>query len=586
MRVKRSCSLLHKRIILSMLMIVICLVTGILVGCATQRADSAGRINGVYIKRQDFMTSLRGHFTGFMLEKDRAPDDNEKKELYRQTWKDITKHVILKDYFSKYGIKVTQKEVLDTLLNNVPASVKKSPIFQTNGVFDRTKYVQELLSESSTQLDWLKKYYYEYYVPLARLKPELQKKGIISRKELEDLNRILNSIADIDWVVFDPQKTDAKVTQSDIDNYYHSNLKNYEIKPAASFGYTLVPVRYSQDDIEIAKTRIDSIYFAMYQGKTYSVMVERFSQSSTYTSGGALGFRKTDELSDNVIKALEGLNKNDITRPVRVGNSWSIYQLLERTKNLVNLNELVINIVPGEETRSEAKDRAIQLRDLSKQLGLEVASREMSLNYKQSGTVEKDSLWLSDAEASAYLIDRAFTQKPGSLLEPVYAEAMQAWVVAEVIDVQPFNYKTVMSVSDEIADVVLVEKQKAKGMDNAEQWAQKHKTNQMEMARQSGHDVISTTSLDINGVVLSEPVRKAYFTIISDYFNKKPPSPVYLGNMVLLPIIINVYASNPPIFMQRDVSMYYFDNVNTEWFDKWMDKEIKNSNVNIWFTYP
>ena len=152
----------------------------VLTGCSIQKGNNAGRINGTNIKELDFMNSLRGHFTGFILEKDRTPDDNEKKELYTQTWRDITIHVILKDYFKKYNIQVTPQEVTDTLLNNIPPSIMKAPIFITDGKFDRTKYVQTLLSESTKQLDWLRKYYYEYYIPLAKLKQELQEEEIVS----------------------------------------------------------------------------------------------------------------------------------------------------------------------------------------------------------------------------------------------------------------------------------------------------------------------------------------------------------------------------------------------------------------------
>jgi hypothetical protein len=586
MIVKRFGTRSRRRLIFSIALIALFLLTLMANGCASQRSDSAGKINSVYIKRADFMNSLRGHFTGFSLEKDRSPDDNEIKELRKQTWKDITKSVVLKEYFRKYGIEVTQKEVLDTLLDNVPASIKKAPLFQTNGVFDRTKYVEELLSEKSTQLDWLKQYYYEYYVPIAKLKPELQRTGIISKTELENLNKILNSSADIDWIVFDPLTTNVQVTQSDIDNYYHSNLKKYEVKPSASFGWVLVPVSFSQDDIEIAKAKIDSIYYSMYQGKQYSVMVQRFSQSPSFSSGGALGFLKTEELPDIVIKSLEGLNSNDITRPVRVGNAWIIYQLLERTKNLVKLNELVINITPGDETRNNAKERAIHLRDLAGELGLETASAELNLKYRLSGTVAKDSLWLEDSEACTYLMDRAFTQKPGSLLEPVYSSKMRGWIMAEVIDVQPFNYKKIITVSDEISAAVLAEKQKSQATQDATDWVQEHTKGQVETARQSGREIIQSRNLNINSSVLSEPVRTSYVETISNYFKKKEPVPVFQGGKVLLPYVKNVYASNPPVFQPKEVRTYYFEYVNKEWFEKWLDSETQKARVAIWYSYP
>lgn len=575
-----------KRLIPLTLKAIISLILLFVIGCSMQRGSSAGRINGVYIKRQDFMTSLRGHYTGFMLEKDRSPDESEKRELYRQAWRSIAIHVILKDYFKQYQISVTPKEVIDTLLNNVPPSIVKAPVFQNNGVFDRTKYVTELLSDKSNQLTWLKSHYYEYYVPLAKLKLELQKKGIIDKRELANLSKVLNSSADIDWIVFDPARADVKVSQADIDNYYLSNQKKYEIKPTISLGWTAVPIKLSQDDVNATKTRIDSIYYEMYNGKSYAMMVERFSQSPTFVSGGSLGFKKTEELPEVVFRAISGLNKNDITRPVRVENTWVIYQLVERTQNLVKLNELVLNILPGPVTRSQTQDTAIHLRDLAQQLGLATAAREMNLRYRTTGTVPNDSLWLADGDISSYITNRAFTQKAGSLLEPVYSERMQVWIVAEVIDVQPFQYKSVFSVSDEISAHILQEKQKAKALEDARNWSQQYKTKQLDMAKQFGYEIVSTPAIDIDGTVFSEHIRKIYVGIINDYEGKKAPSPSLLGNYVLLPVVSRVYETNPPKFLQNDVRKYFFNNINTDWFDKWLEDELRKADISIWFTYP
>jgi hypothetical protein len=555
-------------------------------GCAVQRADSAGRVNGVYIKKQDFMNSLRGHFTGFMLEKDRTPTENERRELFNKTWKDIAIHVVLKEYFRKYGIQVAQQEIIDTLLNNIPANMMKAPLFQTNGAFDKSLYVQELMSETSQKLDWLKRYYYDYYIPIAKLKLKLQSDSVIGNSELNKLDKVLNSTADIEWIAFDPQQTGVEVSQSEIENYYHGHMEEYSTKPYASFGWAAVPISLNEYDINLAQAKIDSIYYEITNGGSFAAMAEQFSQSGTAKSGGSMGFIKIEELPSAVSKALEGLDKNSYTRPVKLSNSWVIYQLVERTKNLVKLNELVIKIAPGADTKTAAQEDAIQLRDLALQLGLETAAQEMDYKYKLSGIVAKDSLWLRDGDISAYLIDRAYTQKAGAILEPVYSEVMRAWIVAYIIDVQPYQYKPLISVSDEISSRLKANKQKTKALDDVESWAQLNKANLLAAAQNQSLPILKTPALLVTGTVMAMPVRSNFVKIITDFQQKKPQKPYQIGDKILLPVVSNLRNVVPPLFSQNEARKYYFEYLNPDWFDKWLDAEIKKTDIKVWGTYP
>ncbi len=86
--------------------------------CALQTANAAGRVNGTIIKTLDFNAAHRGHFENFMFENGRVPDSEEKKEIHRLTWRNITIHVILKDQFKKYNISASESETLDTLMTN------------------------------------------------------------------------------------------------------------------------------------------------------------------------------------------------------------------------------------------------------------------------------------------------------------------------------------------------------------------------------------------------------------------------------------------------------------------------------------
>lgn len=565
---------------------VLMLVIIVLGGCTNQRANSAGKINGTYVKKQDFINAMRGHFTGFILEKDRTPDENEKKELYKNTWRNVTIHVILKDYFKKYQIQVTQREVIDSLLNNVPESVVKAPVFQTNGIFDRGLYVKTLLSETSTQLDWLKRHYYEYYIPLSKLKLELRKAEIVSKRDLKDLSKILNTTADIDWIVYEPRNIQVKVTQSEVENYYHSHLSDYEIKPYASFGWSVIPVKLSVEDEYYAKQKVDSIYFEITNGRAFTPMVQKYSNSASASSDGSLGFVKYDELPLPVRNALSGVEKNGFTRPIRLRDTWAIYQLLEQTKTLIKLNELAIKITPSEQTKALSKQSAINLRDLALEIGLVTAANELGYSYKTSGIVSKDSLWLADSEVEAYLVDRAFAKKQASILEPVYSSLINSWLVPEVIDVQPYKHKPLISVNDDIYNKLAINKRESLIMTEAEDWVRNNGSQARQIAVKSGLTIIKTPSYSINDSLFSQSTKKEFVSIINNNIKMSKLKPYLINNRVVIPLVVKTQVLEPPIYTQTQVREYYFTYLNPTWFDSWLEKEIKKASISIWFSYP
>ena len=113
--------------------------------CASSQGPLAGRVNGSPIPRDNYISEYRGLFTKFWMTNERAPGIDEKNEIVRQTWRNITKDVILRQHFERYKIGSSVVEAIDTLKANPPAYIVKSPVFQSNGAFDQSLYQQSLL---------------------------------------------------------------------------------------------------------------------------------------------------------------------------------------------------------------------------------------------------------------------------------------------------------------------------------------------------------------------------------------------------------------------------------------------------------
>lgn len=195
--------------------------------CASQNVELAGRVNGEPIPLDEFVAANRAHFENFWVQNNRAPGIDERQGINRMTWRNITKHVILKQYFSKYNIRVTPMEVLDTLRTNIPAYIRTSPLFTVNGEFDLNSYYQSLQFDKPENMAPLRKQYFDYYVPIAKLKETLIDKQLLTSKEQAIIGGILSGKADFDWVILDTNAMDVSVTDAEISSYYEKNRNLY-----------------------------------------------------------------------------------------------------------------------------------------------------------------------------------------------------------------------------------------------------------------------------------------------------------------------------------------------------------------------
>jgi len=554
--------------------------------CAFQKDQYAGSVNGVKIPKQEFINSLRGHFASFQLEKERVPDENEKVEINRKTWRDITIHVILMKYFHDFQIQVSQQEVVDTLLNNVPLYIKNAPVFQTNGSFNKGLYSQSILNNTPQDMTFLKNHYFKYYVPLAKLKAELRASKFIRQSEVKELTNLMNSAADIDWIFFKADKQQVKVSQAETEAWYQSHLSDFEINPYASFGYLAFPVAGSEADRAKAKTRIDSVYNDIKNGIPFEKIAEACSMSSTAANGGSTGFVQASSLPPTVQNAINPLNKGEYTKPILLKDMWAIYQLVDKTKAYVKLNEIVIRVVPDSDTIEKAKLDVIDIRDLGLQLGLNKAATETSHQYRKSGVVTKQDNWYPDPEICAYLIDRAYTLKSPAILEPVYSKQLSTWILAEVIDVQPYKHKPLLSVNDSITILLEKNKRETYALTYAQNWIAQNRQQPLIAAKAQQLDIVSTSGLKITDRIGQTEVNTYFTDILRDYNTKKQPKPLSINGQVMLPIVSKVTPVTPAALNEIQVRDYYFEHVNPGWFDQWLENEIAKARKEIWFKYP
>ena len=230
-----------------------------LVSCAANSSSVAGSVNGTEISLEDFYNSYRGHYAIFGYQTGRTPTKEEKEKLHNETWRDITKAIILQDYYKKYNISASVAEVLDTLSNSIPEHIMKSPRFQVNGKFDKKLYLQSLMTDQPENLAALRKHYQENVIPILKLQKVLIEEEMLSSKIRKQVEQIIASNADLELYIFAPSQLEISLSDAEISAWYQTNLEQFRLWQFYRLGYCSIPVIPDSTELSDAKNTAEFI---------------------------------------------------------------------------------------------------------------------------------------------------------------------------------------------------------------------------------------------------------------------------------------------------------------------------------------
>ncbi|MCD8480675.1 MAG: SurA N-terminal domain-containing protein [Candidatus Cloacimonetes bacterium] len=232
----------------------------ILASCSGPRGNSAGIINGTRISYPEYIRALQGNTIDFRSVTNRAPDDAEKRQIFNETWRNLSMRVILNDYYKKYDINVSEAEVLDSLSNNIPHFIRSSEVFFTDGKFDSELYQQSLRYDRPVNLSTLRNRYFNDHIPIQKLKPHIIDNELLSKKTRQNIASIMASTVDFDLLVFDPKQMNVVISEQELRGYYQQNLDKYAMEPIYSLSYLSLPITLQEIDLNYSYSVADSIY--------------------------------------------------------------------------------------------------------------------------------------------------------------------------------------------------------------------------------------------------------------------------------------------------------------------------------------
>lgn len=160
-----------------------------------------------------------------------------------------------------------------------------------DGIKDRNKLSDEQLREalSAQGLTW------DRY--RLQIREEIQKAQLIAREIQGKVN----------------------VTPEEVERYYKAHLSEYSTPGRIRIAHILfrLPPDAPSDQVMAVTAKAEQVYDQIKDGADFAEMAKRYSEDSSAESGGDLGWFKEGEMLDEVERAAEKLDIDEVSAPVR-----------------------------------------------------------------------------------------------------------------------------------------------------------------------------------------------------------------------------------------------------------------------------
>lgn len=553
----------------------------LLASCSGPRGDSAGIINGKKISNPEFIRAYQTRTIEFRNIYKHAPNAEEKQQIFENTWRDIAEHIILTEYFRKYQIHSTEKEVLDSLSINIPLVFRESNLFKTNGIFDKDAYLNSIQNDSPVNMAEYRKQYLDYYIPIQKLKPYIIDNEMMDRRTRKELSEAINSKADFELLVFDPAFLKLNISESELRAYYQKNMERYALPAEYELEYIAIPIQMQESDSQYSRAVADSIYQELSYGRNLDAL---YQEKRGHIAGLKLGeaeFVPVESLSEELLSLLDLLPDNKISRLIPHENGYIIYQKMQRTKSMIRFRSLQIPPVISPATVEAQYDTAVGALELAKNLGMRKAALEMECRLVESGTLNLGDNWYPDEVIRLSVESKLPAAKKGDYLGPLYSPASGSWVIIYLTENKVNRAQPFSQVKAEIEAQLFSERKQELARQKAQNWL----INNPELRTLQNQTDYLLSLYQNQGIDAMYNGKKLDSLFLNAMFAKKEGKGVIVQSMgessvILIPRKIHPASKNKVSTLE--LREYYLRSLPSNWFEQWLNRKLRSAKIEIY----
>ncbi len=459
--------------------------------------STVGVIAGKKIQYSEFNEYFTQYYGNWLQQHpDQEPDD---KKLNDEAWDKFVAKKLYDMEIKRRHIKVTTQDELDRL-ENPSDDIKSIKQFQTNGKFDKEKYLKmmdENIQFANAVVDNI-----HQTLPYEKLFDAVKAEVTVTDEEVKEDYIKKNDKADVKIIYFDYKKAEKpEITDDEIKKYYDEHKEDYKEPPARKLKYVKIVIKPSSADSLKAKAKADSIYqLAIKKDADFAELAKEYSEGPTGPKGGDLGYFTFERMVKPFSEAAFSMKVGEVSKPVLTRFGYHIIKVFDKRKNKdkkeeVKASHILIKIEPSEKTKEELEKQADDFAKLAKEKGFEEAAKEMNLKVDETKEFNEKSKFIPGIGRAEELVKFAFSHKKSDITEPKLINKKE-YVIAQVSYVVGDHYKSLEDAKASIKRKLESEKKREIIQKQAEEFMKKYpKEKWLEMAKKEGWEIVEAKDI-------------------------------------------------------------------------------------------
>ncbi|MGA1435098.1 MAG: peptidylprolyl isomerase, partial [Candidatus Kapaibacteriota bacterium] len=434
---------------------------GTVLNSSSSSTNVVGIINGEEISYQEFELRVKEQAD---MQRQQNPQAEVDENMIRQgVWDQFVEEILIRQAGKAAGIKVTQDEVLDIMLDSPPEYLTRN-FTDSTGKFNRQAYLDVMtnpdiiaqniaagkkagmIPQSVDPAEEVAKFKnsllkIEDFMYKSRLVEHFRRAtgtagSIVSPTFLK--NKYVNegTTFDFDYIQFNINSVDpksiGKPTDQELQAEYEAIKEFTKQKPARKIKYVTFPLEPSKQDTLVASKKIARIQQSLTAALTPAEKIAAFDQYFAEYSGVQQEYQPLKKLAPEVSSLLSTAKQGDIIGPIATKGGTFLYKvdsLRSGVNDLVKASHILINFGTNKDS---SKALASQILSRAKK-GEDFAA--LAKEYSQDNG-SKDRGGEYDYFPKGQMVkpfeDACFNNAPGSIVGPV--ETQFGYHIIKVVD--------------------------------------------------------------------------------------------------------------------------------------------------------
>ena len=402
-------------------------------------------------------------------------DDFQLQRARNTSWENLLQDILVSQEVKRLGISASDDEVIYHLENNPPPFLTQNPTFQTNGIFDKDKYLQALANPQGNEWAPIEAFMRETYIPNYKLQKMIDQSIIITNNDIKNeyIKRNLKyTLTGAHITDINVSKEDSKPTTEDLRKEFNESKSEYSHDGLRSISFVSWKKKPSKSDTLAASTLATELYKKAKAGEDFAKLANEFSMDpgNQNTKGGDLGWFKKGRMVKSFDEAAFNAKKNQIIGPIN--SKFGYHVIFIRDTRIDDNNEkevlashILIQTELSPTTLSNIRKEATLFSYDAQDYGFDKAVQEHGMDIESYDRFDNTGYAVNELGGLRSAIQFAFNGKINDVSEIL--ENNEYYAICKLDSITPSGYKTFEEVKNQISTKVENEKLKIATLEEA-----------------------------------------------------------------------------------------------------------------------